>query len=180
MTPSWRAVVLFLAFAAVLGSAHAQGSGSIAVIDPQFLLWNSSAAKNARTQVERIRSDLQQQFKSRQDEMDKMYEALSNERAKLAPDAYQKRGQDLQQKASDYQREAQDRLVRLDGALNGVSQKIAAAMTDVVNEVMKEKSLSLVVPRSVVIGTPGVPDITQDVLARLNQKMPSISIEAPR
>lgn len=163
--------------------ALAQGTPSatnIAVIDPQFLLWNSNAAKNARVQSERIRAQYQQEFKGKQDEIDKLYEKLATERATLAPDVYQQRAQELQQKAVVYQREAQERQLKLDGALNGASQKIAAAMTQVVDEIIKENKLTLVLPRSLSIGTPGVPDITQDVLTRLNQKMPSIIIDLPK
>ncbi len=162
---------------------RAQGGGpvtSIAIIDPQFLLYNSNAARNARVQTERIRTQYQQDFKGKQDELDRLYEKLASERGTLAPDVYQQRAQDLQQKAAVYQREAQERQVRLDGALNGASQKIAAAMSQVVDEIIKENKLTLVLPRSITVGTPGVPDITQDVLTRLNQKMPSITLDLPR
>ena len=163
--------------------ALAQGSSlstSIAVIDPQFLLYNSNAAKNARVQGERIRVQYQQDFKGKQDGLDQLYETLAAERATLPPEVYQQRARDLQQRAAVYQREAQERQLKLDSALNGASQKIAAAMTQVVDEIIKENKLTLVLPRSITIGTPGVPDITQDVLTRLNQKMPSVTIDLPK
>ncbi len=156
------------------------GAASIAVADVQFLMENSSAAKSARAQIEMMQVTYGKEVGGKLEEATKAYQSLTQERSRLSEEAYQNRAVELRQKAANYQREAEERLGKLDLGLRGGLQKIAATIEGIVNDLTKERKLSVVFPRSSIIGTPTVPDITQEVLKRLNQKMPSVTIELPK
>jgi Skp family chaperone for outer membrane proteins len=156
------------------------GAANIAVVDVQSLMQNSNAAKNARTQIDKMRTDYQKDFQGKQEEMNKLFRGMARERPMLSQEAYQQRMGELQQRAASYENEMQERQGKLDDALRGASQKIAAAMTQIVDEIIKEQKLTLVLPRSISIGTPTAPDITQEVLKRLNQRIPTVSVQLPR
>jgi Skp family chaperone for outer membrane proteins len=153
------------------------GAVNIAVVNVQFLMENSSAAKTARAQIEKMQVTYRKEVEGKLEEVTKAYQTLAQERSRLSEDAYQQRMQELRQKAASYQSQAEERLGKLDLGLRGGLQKIAATIEGIVNDIMKEQKLSVVLPRSSIIGTPTVPDITQEVLKRLNQRIPTITIE---
>lgn len=152
----------------------------IAVVDVQFLMENSEAAKKTRVQIEQLQVGYRKEFEGKLEEATKAYQSLTQERPSLSGEAYQRRAEELRQKAANYQREAEERLSKLDLGLRGGLQKIAAAVEEIVNDITKERKISVVFPRSSIIGTPAVPDITQEVLRRLNQRIPTLTIEIPK
>lgn len=153
---------------------------NIAVVDVAFLMENSDAAKNLRAQIEKIGANYQQEVKNRQDEIDKLSLSIDQERPRLSEDAFQQRMRGLRQKVANHESYMEERESKLDGAFRGASQKIAAAIEQAVDEITKERNFVLVLPRPIIVGTPAVPDITQEVLRRLNQRTPSIPIDLPK
>ena len=87
---------------------------------------------------------------------------------------------ELWQKGAKHQNDAQERESKLDGTFRGASQKVTAAIEQVVDQIMKERKFSVVLPRSAFIGTPAVPEITEGVLKRLNQRIPSVAVDLPK
>lgn len=175
--------LLALAMAAGVHAASAQEKSSavnIAVVDVQSLMQNSDAAKNARAQIEKTRADYQREVKIKQEELDKLNQNIAQERPTLSQDAYQQRTRELRQKTANYQIDAQERQDKLDAALSGASQKIAAAIARIVDEVKKEQNFTLVLSRSAVVDTQGIPDITQELLKRLNQRTPTVAVDLPK
>ena len=175
--------VLSLTMAIGIHVALAQeksGAANIAVVDVQFLMENSSATKTARAQIEKMQVTYRREIEGKLEEVTKAYQTLAQERSRLTEDAYQQRVQELRQKAASHQSQAEERLGKLDLGLRGGLQKIAAAIEGIVNDITKERKLSVVFPRSSIIGTPTVPDITQEVIKRLNQRIPTITIEIPK
>lgn len=153
---------------------------NIAVVDVQFVMENAAAAKNLRAQIEKIRANYQKEAKGSQDEVDKLRQSIVQERPKLSEDAYQQRMRELWRKGAKHQDDVQERQGKLDGALSEALRKIANAIEQVVDRIIKERKVAVVLPRSAFVGTPAVPDITQEVLKRLNQRIPSIAVEVPK
>lgn len=152
---------------------------SIAVVDVQFLMQNSAAAENARAQFEKMLAYYQQVIEGTMEGITKAYETIVNERPTLSDDAYQQRLAELRQMAANFQNDALEHQGKLDGALREALQKIADAIEQVVDQIMKEQKLTVVLPRSAIIGTPAVPDITQKVLEYLNQRIPTVAVDLP-
>lgn len=174
------ALLLLLAVTGPIAWAQSKpASINIAVVDTQFLMANAAAAKSASAQIEQMRTSYQSEIKGKEDDLDKSAQALAKDKATLAPDAYTQRVNDLQEKAATLQQDAQDHETQFDNALNAASAQIAVAVVRAVDEIKKEKKIALVLARSAIVGTVGVPDITQDVLARVNQQMPAIVLVAP-
>lgn len=178
--------IMVLAVGLVLAGVHdalAQQKSpaiNIAVVDIQLLMENSAAAQNVRAQIEKIRAKYQQEVKDKEDEISKLSQSIAQERPRLSEDDYQKRMRELRQKSANYQSDMQERQGKMDGAFRGASQKIAASIAQTVDEITKEQKLILVLPRSTVVGTPTVPDITQEVLKRLNQQTPTLTVDLPK
>ena len=175
--------LLALSMVAGVHVALAQEKSSainIAVVDVEFLRKNSDAAKNLRTQIEKIGANNQQEIEDKQDEIYKLNESIERERPRLSEDAYHQRMRQLLQKVANHESDAQERESNLDGAVRGASQKISAAIEQVVDEIKEQRNFALVLPRSIIIGSPAVPDITLVVLRRLNQRIPYVAVDLPK
>lgn len=173
--------VLGMAAGAGVAPAGAQtGPAKIAVVNVERVMQNAAAAKSARAQVAKMRASLQQEIKRRVGKITKSYKKLKKTRPKFSKDLYQELLGELRKEAVADQNMVQDRHRKLDGALSRASDKIAVAIEQVVSGIIKERKLALVLPRSGIIGRPGVPDITAEVLKRLDRRLPSITVELPK
>lgn len=164
----------------VASAQEKPAAASIAVIDVQFLMQNLDAAKSARARIEKMRADYQAEVKAKHDELTRLGQTIMEERGKISAEAYQQRTRDLRQKVDESEREVQERQAKFTDALRGISQLIAAAIDATADEITKERRLTLVLLRSAVVGTPSVPDITPEILQRLNQRMPAVTIDIPK
>jgi Skp family chaperone for outer membrane proteins len=159
------------------GSAMAQQKGSeIALIDTQVLLEKAEAAKNARQQIEKLRAEIVQSVNEQQAELRQMNPTLAKDRTTLAEDVFQQRMRDIVQKNAEIQRSAQERQHKLDAASRAAAQKIEGVVGEIVDELKKEHKYTLVLVRSATMGKPTVPDITSDVLGRLDRRMPTVQV----
>jgi outer membrane protein len=171
-----RALRYTIAIAMVLLGVPAEAAEA-ALVDVQFVMQNAEASKSLRLQVEKLRAEHQLKAKAEQDEVDKLNQALAREREKISDAEYWKRLRSLRQKAANSQIDAQERQERLDAALAAASEKIAAMIVQIVDEVRKERSFAFVLSNTATVGRPTIPDITPEVLKRLNQRMPTVAFE---
>ena len=154
----------------------------IALVDVAYIMQHAAAAKNFRAQVEEMRADNQKAFEGKIEAITKVYEEIADSRATLSSGtlsdvAYKQQVLELQQLTKEHQNEALARQDRVAGALLEGLRKIADTIEEVVNQISQEQKLLVVLPRSAIVGTAAVPDITQEVLTRLDQRMPTIAVE---
>ncbi|MFI4987391.1 MAG: OmpH family outer membrane protein [Alphaproteobacteria bacterium] len=160
--------------------AAAQAQLNIAVIDPQLLLQNSEAGKSIRTQLDKLRASDERALKAQQDNVTKLDQALVQQGSSLPAAEYQKRAQDLRQKALDLQRDAQTREAKLEAAYRGAAQKLEQGIEQVLVELVKEKGYQFVLRRAAIMGGGNLPDVTPEVLNRINQRMPTVAVDLPK
>ena len=172
------AALLTLTMTAGVDVALAQERLNIATVNIQFLMENSDAAKDLRKQTDKIRAEYQREINNKQNEIDKISQGIEQQRPTISVEAYQRRMRELRRTIANHESDLQERQSELDAAFSGESQKIAVAIEQVVDEIRKEQNFVLVLPRSVIIGTTDVPEITQEVLKRLNQQMPLVIIDS--
>jgi Skp family chaperone for outer membrane proteins len=173
---AFAAAVLTAGIAAAALAQQKGADSSIAIIDTQLLLEKAEAAKSARQQIEKLRADIMLSMGAEQQEIRQMGQALAKDRASLGEEVFQQRMRDVMQKNSDYQRSVQERQHKLDAASRAAAQKVEVVVHEIVDEFKKERNYALVVVRSATMGKPTVPDITQDVLGRLDRRMPTVEV----
>jgi len=156
-----------------------QAAMKTAVIDMQSLLRESDAGKAVIAQIRKLQTDYQQTVTSEQQDLQQSQQKLNDERASLAPDVYQQRMQELGQKLQGYQRSLQQHQIQWDTASRNAGQKINEVIVKIVNAIEKEQKLGMVFERAAVIGTTSAPDITPDVMKRLNQQLTTVPVEVP-
>ena len=167
------------ALAATLASpavAQKAPEAAIAIIDTQLLLEKAEAAKSARTQIEKLRTEMVQALAAQQQELRQISQNLARERASLSEEVFQQRMREALQKNAELQKEGQDQQAKLNAASRAASQKIEGVVHEIVDELKKEHRYTLVVVRSSTMGKPTVPDITEAVLGRLDRRLPTVQV----
>ncbi len=163
--------------------AHAQAAQSgVVVLDTQALLQNSSAGRSLGQQLQGIQeqmvSELATEERAIREEEARLQQAaqgltrdqiLSNSTLTSQMAANDRRATALQQRAQSSERDlAYTQMM--------AAQEFNRVLTPVLNEVMATRGAAVVLDRGAVVTMGGSVDITQDVIALLDQRSPSIAV----
>ncbi|MDJ0948450.1 MAG: OmpH family outer membrane protein [Alphaproteobacteria bacterium] len=160
--------------------AVAQGAPTMAVVDVNVIMREASAAKGLRTQMQKQFEGFQKWGKGQEDKFRSEGEALRKQQAVLAQDVLRKRQQDLEKKVNDFQVEARKREAKIRQAGANAQRELDKVLVAVVGDVAKKAGVSMVLPKSVMIYSGDVRDITEETLAQLNKKLPKLAIKIPK
>jgi Skp family chaperone for outer membrane proteins len=174
------AVAAMAAFGAI-SPAPAQGAAGagIGIIDMQRIIRDAAAFRDARTQLERYRTTYQSEITRDEERLRKEDEELGRQRAVLSPDAFDKRRAEFERKVMDVQRRMQDRSVSLEQSFDKVRGDVGRMVIQIVTDMVKERGYQLVLDKSQVVFHATEMEITDEVLRRLDQKMPTAKVTPP-
>jgi outer membrane protein len=150
---------------------------SIAYVDVQKLLTESSAAKDIQAQMQKYRekfiADLSKQEQSLNDQRKK----LEEEGAKLTKEQLTERKKKFESDFEEARKSAQKRKKDIDAALTRALVQLKEKLFKVVESIAKEKGYAFVLSRQmVVIGDPSA-DITDMAMEKLNQAVSKIPLD---
>lgn len=177
--------VFALAGLAILGApalAAPAPAPKIVVIDKSAIMQASKVGQDIARQVQQLanqaKNDLTAQGRALQNEG----RTLQQQVAILAPDLKAKRMAAFEAKQRALQGAAQRKDEQLKNGFYQARQAMEQALGPIVQEVVKERGANIVVDKqAVVFATANGFDITQDVINRLNEKMPTfkVNLNAP-
>jgi outer membrane protein len=151
----------------------------IVVVDIAMVVRDSAAARAMRSQAERQQIAMRAEEEKVEKDLRAAEQELVQQRTILAPEAFNQRRRDFERRVNEAQQGAQAKRRDFEEALGGVQRRIEAAMTEIVLEVAKDNDYKIVMPRATVVASHDAVDITDDVIQRLNKKLPSVAIPAP-
>jgi outer membrane protein len=178
----WTVVLaLVVAVSVVPGPVRAQGGTtfSFAVIDVQRVVRDAKATEMIRPQIEKLKDGYEDEFRKQEEKLQAANQDLARQRAILSPEAYAERRREFQQRASQMQRDVQDTKQRLDHALGTAMNSVHNMLRQITAEIAEEKSLTAIFPRTAVILVERKYDITDEVLKRLDARLPSVAVTMP-
>ena len=152
-------------------------STKIAVVNIQEIMRDSTAAKSVREQLDAKQKTFQKEITKREDDLQKADKELGKQRSVLSKEAFEKKALEFRQKATDAQKEVQAKKALLDNAFARSLNDIQKAVTDIIAGLAKEKGFAIAIPTSQILYTDETLDISKEVLERLNQKLPKVSVK---
>jgi len=152
----------------------------IAVVDVGKVFRESAAVKNINEQLrpylEGFRADaarVEEEFRDTQDELARRQATV------LTAEAYAAERSELEQRAL----EAQDKLLKrkraLDQAQTTAMRQVETTLNNTVAEIFTERKLTLILRRDQTAFFNPSMDITEEVIKRLDQRLPTIEITVP-
>jgi len=148
-----------------------------AIVDVPRVLKESTAAQSVRSQLDTQRSKFQSEISKEEEQLRSSEKELIKLREEGKKDAFAELEQKLQDRFTKVERYVQTRRKALDQAYTKSMDTVRDNLVSVVATIAKSKGITLVVVKQQVIWNDTAIDLTDEVLAALNAKLPSVSVE---
>ncbi len=169
----------FFAVAHPAGAVDPLPAPTIVVIDFQEVLRNSAAAKSIQQQLERTRASYQEDIIKKERDLRTAEQDLAQQRAVLAPEAFQQRRRDFETRVADVQRDVSNKKRQLDQAFEENISKVREQLLAIVDQLAKETKANLVISKAAVVIVEKKFDLTGEALARLDKRVASVKLVMP-
>ncbi|MEJ2121712.1 MAG: OmpH family outer membrane protein [Alphaproteobacteria bacterium] len=150
---------------------------SIAVIDVQMIIRESKAMKAVREEVAGLREKFRAEVTQEENRFREERSKLIRQRGVLTPQAFGRRRNQLASKFAAVQRRLQAKSRGLEAASAATLREFQKSLFAVVEELAKERGYTLVLSRSRVPYTHPTYLETDEVLKRLNAKLPVLKLQ---
>jgi Skp family chaperone for outer membrane proteins len=148
----------------------------IAIVDVQEVNRLSAAFNQVREEIERRRARLNEEQQREQARFREEQQILAAARATLPPEQLRARERDLQDRFTDSQRIFRDRARSIEAATQQGLQQIEQALGAVIRDVAASRGINMVLPRPLIIFNDAGFDITDEVTARMNRVLRSVTL----
>ena len=150
---------------------------TVMVVDVQALLQNSKAAKMVRSQIEQKRGEYTKEISHQEELLRAERDALQRQQASLSPESLNQKGREFQQKVNELERNVQGKRQALEKSNGDALQKIQEEMLKIIADIAKQRKANLVFQRSDLVLFDQVFDVTDEVMQKLDEQMPTLTVE---
>lgn len=148
----------------------------VAIIDYQRVLTDSLAAQSIRRQVEDLRLRFEEEIGEERSRLEALDRALNQRRSELGSDDYRDQRRAFEADVATVQRLVQERRRQLDSASANAFQLVRDEIIQVINDLGDLYAFNVVLPRSdVLVFAPEI-DLTSQVMAALDERLPDVPI----
>jgi outer membrane protein len=149
---------------------------TVMVVDVQALLQNSKAAKMVRSQIEQKRNEYTREISHDEEMLRAERDALQRQQASMSPETLNKKGREFQQKVNDLDKNVQSKRQALEKSNNDALSKIQETMLKIIADIAKQRKANLVFQRSDLVLFDQNFDVTDEVLQKLDEQMPTLTV----
>lgn len=164
--------------AAPMAPAHAEQAeaATFAFVDVQRIMHESAAAKSIRSQLERQGKAYEAEINAQSEKLAAEEDALKKQRASLSPDSFATKQREFQGKVEAVRRQVERRRQQLAFAQEDALKKVQPVFNEVVSAAAKEFGASIVLDTSQVLVSSNALNITDIVMRRMDEKLPSVTV----
>ncbi len=163
-----------IAFA--FAATPAKAEQTIAVVDIAKIMKEAKAANSVKDQVEAKQKSYQAEANKKEKELQDANQELAKQRSILSQEAFEDKLIEFRKTVSTAQREDQKKRIDLNKAQAQAVDTIQNTVGEIVTEIAKEKSISVVMPNIPLLYYKPEMDITAEVLGRLDKKLPKVTV----
>ena len=149
---------------------------SIGVIDINKILSDSDAAIAAAEDIEKIALEIESEIKSSDEDIIKEQNSLIESQSIMAPEAFESKRIEYENKVQKYNNERQSKLMKIDELIAISRNDILNAIKPILEEISNEKGITIILEKTSIMLNAEKMDITNEVLKRLNKSLPSINV----
>jgi outer membrane protein len=147
-----------------------------AVIDYQRILRDAAAAQSIRKQIEARRQAYQEEISKEEQRLHEADKAFAKQRSVLSTEAFAEKRRDFEQDVAEVQRLVQERRRELDSMAAAALNEVKEALIEIVTSIAEERGFNLVLPSSEVLFFARSLDLTEEVLAKLDARLPQVQL----
>ena len=142
----------------------------------QKVLRQSKASKSVRPEIDRMRKEFQKQVSEQEQRLRQSEQELNRQRAILAPEAFAQKRRAFSESARQAQKNVQSRRLELDRAFGNTKNEILKNLIVVAQQVAEARKLNMLVEKRFVFISANTLDVTDEVIARLDKRLPNVAI----
>jgi outer membrane protein len=150
---------------------------TVMVVDVQALLQNSKAAKMVRSQIEQKRNEYTKEISHQEELLRAERDSLQRQQASLSPESLNQKGREFQQKVNELERNVQGKRQALEKSNGDALQKIQEQMLKIIADIAKQRKANLVFQRADLVLFDQGFDVTDEVMQKLDEQMPTLTVE---
>ncbi len=181
-------IALALLMLAAPGDLGAQGAKStpaagpgkppvLAVVDIKRVLSSAGASKKAKKAIDARRAIYERELKQHKQGLKTQREQLRKQQKVLSPAAFEQQKKKLETRFQTVIKQTEERRRVLNQAFNTAMGYLRRELGLAVAEVMKERGIEMSLPRSAVLVFDDRFDISDEVLKRLDKRLPTIDLK---
>ena len=155
----------------------AEDKQPIAVVNIQYVMKESTAAKSVREQLENKQKTYQADITKKEEALQKEDKELGKQKGVLSKEAFEEKARAFRTKATDMQKDVQSKKALLDSAFERSLNDIQKVVTEIISDISKEKGFVIAVPTSQILFADTKLDISAEVLERLNKKLTKLDVK---
>ncbi len=166
-----------LGFAAPAFAAEPSPPPRVVVLDKVAIMQSSRVGQDIARQVKLYADQAEHDLQSQGNALEAEAQSLQQQAATMAPADRQKRFDDIQAREQALDAAAHAKEEQIQASFTQARQAVEQALGPVLSDLMQEQGVDIVLDRQSVISMRiGSYDITKDVIARLDAKMPSYKV----
>ena len=170
--------ILFAVFSLLaLTVSPAFADTSIGIVNAAKIMQDSKAATSVRAQLQAKQKSFQAELDAKEKDLLAEDQSLVKQKDKVEKDAFDKKVKAFREKAAGAQRQVQEKKAQLDKAFTASLEEIQKSLVEIVKQIAAEKKLNLVIASSQVFYGDASLDITDEVLKRLDAKLPNVTVK---
>jgi Skp family chaperone for outer membrane proteins len=129
-----------------------------------------------RQQIEGKRAEYQKDLTHQEDDLRKESEALQKQQGTLSADAFKAKGRELQGKVNQYERDLQSKRQALERSNADALKQIDEVVKKVIYDIAKDRKVNLVLQRGELLLYDPAFDVTDQVLQKLDEQLPTLTV----
>ena len=162
----------------VFSASLAEKPFKLAVLDVDHVIQGSDVTAYIQNTVDQRRADLQRDVEGYEKELRQKEITLKNLQNKNDP-SFEKAKKEFENEVTDVQKRISGRSKILEKAFHDARSQVIQKVMALVSALAESESMTLVIPKNVVMYQEEGYDITERILARLNADMPTLKIDLP-
>ena len=149
----------------------------VGVVNADTIVQDSKAGKSLKTQADQQQKAIKADYDKQQKLFDDAARKLAAQKDTLSAEDLRNKKEDLAQQAAQATKALNDRQRVLDRSVAKSQEQIVQALVDAVKDVAKAHGLTLVISKSVTPYLDPSYDISQEVMQKVNAKLPSVKLQ---
>ena len=148
----------------------------VGVIDLNFILSQSKAAKDAANQIEQIAIDIEDEIKETDQNLIDEQNKLIESQQIMAPTAFDEKRKEYEKKVQNYNISRQEKLMSIDVYVSDSRNEVLNALKPILEELSNEKGITVLLEKNSVLLNAENMDITDEALKILDKNLPSLEV----
>ena len=151
-------------------------STSIGVIDLNYILAESKAAKTAAKEIEEIAIEIEEDISLSDQSMIDEQNKLIESQAVMAPNVFEEQRIEYEKKVQNYNITRQEKLLSIDKLIANSRNDVLNGLKPILEEISNDLGITVLLEKNSVLLNAENMDITQEALKKLDKSLPKIEL----